>query len=779
MTFTERRAIRPGRAWWPGWARLGMAALATLTGWLASWSWGPMYTAPHRYLLPGLVCALCIAAVGAIGRGLRLPVYVVPLLQAAVAVLVLAGAFSSATGALGWLPTPQAVSDLFHQASNGSGDLNAYTAPVPERFLDVPVFLACCGASVAIGIDVFALGLRRVPLAGLPLLLALTVPITVLAEPLALGVFVSTGAAFLALLAAQHTDQLHGWGREILAHASTRRASGISVAAGRIGAAAIAGALVLPLAIPVSNGLFNGKKADTLGNGTRGVTLVNPMIDIRRDLIQQTHTPLVDVTTDDTDPSYLRLTVLDQFTGSAWQASDRRLPAVNQVGGDLPVPPGLSSTQPGQATTWKMRIEDTFETSWLPTPYPAISATVPGDWRYDTRFLDIVDVDKPSASLGLKYSVDAFHPLYDANVLDRAGDPVGQAVDNMTNLPRNLPRVIGRVARQVTKGAKTDYQQAAMLQDWFRTKGGFRYSTDPAPGSGAALLASFITRDKVGYCEQFAAAMAVMGRTLGIPARVVVGFLRPTGKASSGGHYTFTSDDLHAWPEFYFGGSGWVHFEPTPATRTGVAPAYTTQPLTPRTQDLPSAGPTPGNTATHKTTAPLPDGGNASSRGGGTSGWWWLLLVPVLVALAVPRLVRSRLRRHRLTLRGEAAEVARAAWAELRATALDHQMGWADGRTPRQALGVLRSRLTHDVLLVRDLEWFAEFVERARYARPFAVDEVTRARVHEVVQSWSRLIRDTASARARRRATWMPASLLDRAAADPVVIEEQRMPVGR
>lgn len=765
--------------WWPGWAPVGLALLATLTGWLASWSWGPLYGAPHRYLLPALVCAVLVALVGAVGRALRLPVYVVPLLQVVAAGLVLAGAFSPATGALGSLPTPQAVSDLLRQASSGSSDLNAYTAPVPERFLDVPVFLACCAAAVVIAMDLFALGLRRVPVAGLPLLLALTVPITVLAGPLAVGVFVSTGAAFLALLAAQHTDQLHGWGREIVARASARRATGISVAASRIGAVALAGAIVLPVAIPVSSGLFHGKRGDTGGNGTRGVTLVNPMIDIRRDLIRRTHTPLVDVQTDDTDPSYVRLTVLDQFTGSDWRASDRRLPEVNQVGGDLPVAPGLSSTQTGQSTTWRMHIDDTFETTWLPTPYPATGVRVPGDWRFDSRFLDIVNIDEPASSLGMTYHVDAFHPLYDANVLDAAGTPVGQAVDHMTDLPRNLPTVIGRVARQVTKGAKTDYQKAAKLQDWFRTGGGFRYSTDPAPGSGAALLAAFVTRDRVGYCEQFAAAMAVMGRTLGIPARVVVGFLRPTGKAAGDGRYTFTSDDLHAWPEFYFGGSGWVHFEPTPATRTGTAPAYTTQPLSPQNAPLPQASASPGSTATHKTNAPLPEAGKVNGGSGGAPAWWALLVVPVLAALAVPRLVRSRLRRRRLAVRGSAADVARAAWAELRATALDHQMGWADGRSPRQALGVLRARLTHDLLLVTDLDWFADFVDRARYARPFDVDEVTRARVHEVVTSWSRLIADTVSTRSRRRARWLPASLLDRAPLDPVVVEERRMPVGR
>jgi transglutaminase-like putative cysteine protease len=761
-------------------ARLVVALLAALTGWAAAWSWAPLYSAPHRYLVPSLAVAVLVAVAGAVGRALRLPAYVVPLVQVALVVLLLATWFSAAasTGGFG----TQAVSDLVHRAVAGSGDLNTFTAPVPGRFLDVPVFLACCAAAVTIGVDLFALGLRRVSLAGLPLLLALTVPITVLTDALPLGVFLPTGAAFLALLAAQHTAQLHGWGREVLgdtAGDAGRRGSGVSLVAGRFGALALAGAVVLPFLIPVTDGLFNGKHDDSGGNGTRGVTLVNPMIDIRRDLIQKTHTPLVDVHTDDTDPSYVRLSVLDQFTGSEWRASVRKLPEVNRVAGPMPIAPGLSSTQPGRDTSWRMRIEDTFETSWLPTPYPATSIEAPGDWRFDARYLDVVNTQRPSASLGISYRVDAFHPVYDANVLDAAGTPVGQAVENMTDVPSRLPAVIGQVARAVTRGAKTEYQQAIRLQDWFRTEGGFRYSTGPAPGSGSALLAAFVTRDKVGYCEQFAAAMAVMGRTLGIPARVVVGFLRPTGRVAGSDHYLFTSDDLHAWPEFYFGGSGWVHFEPTPSARTGAAPAYTTQQLTPNRPTQPSPTATPGATDTHKTNAPLPDALAGRGGGGGTAAWWWLLVIPVGAVLLLPRLLRSRIRRRRYAIRGAASDVARAAWAELRATALDHQVGWPDGRSPRQALAVLRGRFTHDVLLVSDLDWFAGFVERARYARPFEVDPVTLARVHEVVASWSRLIDETVSARSRRRATWLPASLLDRAPVDPVVIEEQRVRAGR
>ena len=85
------------------------------------------------------------------------------------------------------------------------------------------------------------------------------------------------------------------------------------------------------------------------------------------------------------------------------------------------------------------------------------------------------------------------------------------------------------------------------------------------------LLAAFVTNDRVGYCEQFAAAMAAMGRVLGIPSRVVVGFL--DGTTQEDGRILYTSDDRHAWPEMYFTGVGWVRFEPTPGSRAGATPS--------------------------------------------------------------------------------------------------------------------------------------------------------------------------------------------------------------
>ena len=143
----------------------------------------------------------------------------------------------------------------------------------------------------------------------------------------------------------------------------------------------------------------------------------------------------------------------------------------------------------------------------------------------------------------------------------------------MTKLPTDFPAVIRTQAEKVTKNATSDFDKAVALQDWFRTGGGFTYSLDQRAGSGMDLLAHFVTDDRVGYCEQFASAMAAMGRSLGIPSRVVVGFL--DGQPLPDGRILYTSDERHAWPEMYFPGSGWVRFEPTPAQRAAYVPPYT------------------------------------------------------------------------------------------------------------------------------------------------------------------------------------------------------------
>jgi len=293
----------------------------------------------------------------------------------------------------------------------------------------------------------------------------------------------------------------------------------------------------------------------------------------------------------------------------------------------------------------------------------------------------------------------------------------------------------------------------------------------------------------------------VMARTLGIPARVAVGFLEPT--EIDAGVWEYSSHDLHAWPELYFSGAGWVRFEPTPSGRVADVPAYSRVPVAGRGEDptglpsessqVPSGGTTtvaPNPGATDK---PRPDNeagadGNRQDQGISTPvliGGGLTLLVLLLAAAALygPRAVRRRDRQHRF-----ASPDPDQAWAELRATARDLGVPWADGRSPREVSVVLvehlgdpatdperrpeRPRTGPEVApgATDALDRIVRRVEHARYARPGAVAVLERTDAD--TETDISLATDAAlvvaaleagvTPRARRRAAWVPRSVWQR-----------------
>ena len=165
-------------------------------------------------------------------------------------------------------------------------------------------------------------------------------------------------------------------------------------------------------------------------------------------------------------------------------------------------------------------------------------------------------------------------------------------------VPANSPSEIRSLAAAVTGDEETRFRKARALQQWFREDGGFEYSDraiDDDPGSLTAFLDE---SGRVGYCEQFAASMAIMARIIGIPARVAVGFLN--SEPAGPNQYEFSAHDLHAWPELYFPGAGWVRFEPTPGARAETVPSYTSADLAPIASDTPS----PSATALQRRSSP-------------------------------------------------------------------------------------------------------------------------------------------------------------------------------
>ena len=136
------------------------------------------------------------------------------------------------------------------------------------------------------------------------------------------------------------------------------------------------------------------------------------------------------------------------------------------------------------------------------------------------------------------------------------------------------------------------------------------YTLHAPTSTGTDIISDFLLKDKAGYCIHFATAMAILARIEGIPSRIAVGF---TGGTQDGDGYKVTTDNMHAWPELYFEGLGWMPFEPTKsigssATGDNSSPAPpTSAPSTsPSTQTV-SPEPKPTGTTASPTSSSLRD----------------------------------------------------------------------------------------------------------------------------------------------------------------------------
>ncbi|MBV9830468.1 MAG: transglutaminase domain-containing protein [Marmoricola sp.] len=735
--------------------RVGPALLALCAGWFATVAWSGMVAHPHRYLQGGVVIGLLVMLTGIAARALRSPMWATITTQVVVGLLGLNVLAGHAQSILGVVPTPASVHRTWFEVVNGAATLNQYSSPVQVNPLSTGTMLAACGVGVILAVDALALTVRKAPLAALPLLGALSVPVSILREGLALPVFVITALLFLRLVASDHLASYGAWS------GSAQRPVGSTMTTfWQVAVAAVVAALLLTPLVPVSDLLkHTGTGGAGPGNGNSvQLTTVNPFIRLRRDLVQKTHTPLVYATTDAQQSGYLRTTVLDQFTSDEWDPSPRNLPSDNDADGPFPDPPGLAAGAKGTTSHWKISLDANFATGWAPTPYPVINMRIGEGWRYDTRTLDVAYV-AGGAPTPLSYDLTAFSPTITSTQLRTSLKAPDSILGPMTRLPQHFPSVIRQQAEKVTKGADNDFDKAVALQDWFRSGGGFTYSLDQQGGSGMDMLAHFVTDDRVGYCEQFASAMAAMGRSLGIPSRVVVGFL--DGSPLPDGRILYTSDERHAWPEMYFAGVGWVRFEPTPAQRAGDTPTYTRS-LTDPTLPTPSATAAPSRAPVPKHDI-VPVDQSSSHRSSSTVPWRpigvVLLLVLVLLTPATARSVQRRRRLHR----DDAVHLAEGAWAELGATAHDLGLDWPEQRSPREQARRMSAQVEADPDDLASLEGLLTDVERGRYAPSGAVATVepeARERTLSTVETWRHAM--AATVKGSWRARLWPTSLLRR-----------------
>ena len=131
---------------------------------------------------------------------------------------------------------------------------------------------------------------------------------------------------------------------------------------------------------------------------------------------------------------------------------------------------------------------------------------------------------------------------------------------NYLQLPPVDPRVRA-LAAEITSRTADPYDKAVALESYLHDK--YRYTLNLPRELARDPIADFLLVRKEGHCEYFASAMAVMLRSLGIPARLVNGFR--TGEFNTiTGSYIIRASDAHTWVEVFFPGQGWVSFDPTP-----------------------------------------------------------------------------------------------------------------------------------------------------------------------------------------------------------------------
>ncbi|MHB1235284.1 MAG: transglutaminase TgpA family protein, partial [Microbacteriaceae bacterium] len=680
----------------------------------------------------------CAALPALLRRGL-------PVVAAAAAlVLTLTVGFVSDTAIGGLIPTGESVRRFL--ALIRAGEASIARQSLPATADDGIGFLIAAGLGVLVLLAcIVTFSLRAPAAAGLPLVVVFLLPSLVPGASTDPSAFAVAAAGYLLLLTAGRSRQ--------------------TLPAAAIGAAAIVAALVLPSALPPSAAALTLGGAGSLPGLATGV---NPMLSLGNDLRRTVSAPVLTYTTRSGDSYYLRLTTVSSFSGKDWSPD---APAMNPANtpARFPPPPGLA---PDVATSQEisyLHVAD-LASGWLPAPYPVSQIFgLTGRWSWQPRDLTVASTG--SLARGQNYTVVSILVQPTPEQLQSAGTAVPPGFGRYLELPAGMPPSIAATARQVAGAAVSNYEKALALQGFFRS-GDFAYSEqapvrDGYDGTGVAAIARFL-QVRSGYCIHFASAMAVMARTLGIPSRIAVGFQpgRPQSGTDVGRSiYQVTTRDLHAWPELYFSGIGWVSFEPTPGR--GVLPDYANQLLPGVPVAAPALQAPVRNPSQVPSVGALPRLAAGSSVVGwlsnGDQGGWpaaVLALAVLTMLILTPAGIRSSRRRRRLARLRKGTGTAMLAWREVLETAEDAGARPSSTLTPRAAVERLSRIQGVTEPAKAALARIGAVLERELYGPPRGIDPAALAGLAGDVERVVCCLRPQRGAGRRARSFLLPSSLL-------------------
>jgi transglutaminase-like putative cysteine protease len=329
--------------------------------------------------------------------------------------------------------------------------------------------------------------------------------------------------------------------------ARPRGGSRLPFAVGQAAAAVLVAGVVSPL-------LPGADSAALLSWRSRSASTLSPLADIRGRLVAPDGTEMFTVRA--AIPSYWRVRVLEEFDGVAWRPSE------DERG---PLPLG----EPADDGAGEVPVQEITLGALTGPHLPAAYRPLRVEAGDEVRIAPGTDelVTDAGVGPGFTYLVASAPPGTDARIdADPKSAPLADADATRAVALPPLPERVVSLARRLTAPATDPIARARALEAWFRRE--FRYDLGARPGHGGDVLEEFLFTTRRGYCEQFAAAYAVLARAAGLPARVAVGFT--AGDLGTDGRYHVLDSHAHAWPEVHLPGRGWVAFEPTPGRETGV-----------------------------------------------------------------------------------------------------------------------------------------------------------------------------------------------------------------
>ena len=532
--------------------------------------------------------------------------------------------------------------------------------------------------------------------------------------------------------------------QEVSSHwVSERRSDGrrsLLVAGSALGALAVLVGTVLGPNLPGADapGVLDPRDLNEQDNAR---VTVSPLVDIRSRLVDQSNVEVFTVRSN--VRAYWRLTSLERFDGRIWSSSG----SYSKADGDLP--------EAVHTDVAKEEIDQSFTISalsaiWLPSAFEAraFSTDAEVEARYDEDSSTLIVDNSVPTSDGLTYDVTSAAPRFDsAELAADDAPPPADVLRDYLGLPGDFSPRVRQLAQQLVAGQTTPFAQALAIQNYLRT---FTYDLTVQAGHSDDVLEGFLFDTQRGYCEQFAGSFAAMARSVGLPARVAVGFTPGDVDAADLTLFHVRGEHAHAWPEVYLEGAGWVPFEPTPGRGIPSAEAYTgvqeaqAAPGQPNeTQQVPATTPSTSVTGSEGQTPPAgqqdttgeqpeqggnPGGGSDSNverfvTGPAHRAVPWVALVVVLYGLGCPALLllQRRRRRQRATSPGDQIALA---WTEASEEAT--LVGFASAQSETYAERARRLADTLPAAATEALQ-LARLIEAAHYTpdgpEATAVDE--------------------------------------------------------